>query len=110
MNDLDKLKQEKLKELQQNLNQQPQENIQQETQIQDQINQLEILIKKYLTRDALLRYGNIKTASPEKAIQTLTVLAQLIQFKKENEKISDQELKEVLIKIQEPKKEFNIRK
>ncbi len=106
MNDpiLERLKEQKLRELQSQANTQESEG----QQLKNQIAHLEHLIKKYLTRDALIRYGNIKTANPDKAVQVLSVLSQLIQYKKENEKITDDELKSILKRIQEQKRETKI--
>ena len=103
---LDKIKEQKLRELQSQFDMNSQEN--EEQKLKAQIGQLENLIKRYLSREALLRYGNIKTVNPENATQILAVLSQLIQYKKQDEKISDEELKLILRKIDEQKRETKI--
>mgnify|MGYP002725816295 CR=1 FL=1 len=75
--------------------------------VQQQVQQLELIVRQRLTSDALSRFGNIKAANPELAIQLMVYLGQLIQGGKIN-MIDDQTLKLTLQKISVPKKEFNI--
>ena len=84
-------------------------NQEEQMQLQQQVQQLEMLVKQKLTKKALERFGNVKAAHPEKAIQLLAVLGQAIQSGKLNE-IDDDQLKEILMKITPEKKEFNIRR
>jgi len=99
MSELDLLKQKKLEELQ---------NAQEEQlQVQQQIQQLESVVKKALTRDALSRYGNLRSAHPEKAIQLLVVLAQFLEQGK-LKVVDDLTLKQLLLTLQPAKKEFKI--
>ncbi len=84
-------------------------NQEEQMQLQQQIQQLEIIVKQKLTKKALERFGNVKAAHPEKAIQLLAVLGQAIQSGQINE-IDDEQLKEILIKITPEKKEFNIKR
>lgn len=86
MSELEDIKRRKLEQLQQ----QAQEQI----QIQQQISEVEEQIKPRLTKEALQRYGNIKIAHPEKFIQMLYVLSQVISQKKEI--IDDDQLKDIL--------------
>ena len=81
-----------------------------EMQLQQQIQQLEMLVKQKLTKQALERFGNIKPAHPEKAIQLLAVLGQAIQSGQITDQIDDDQLKEILMKITPEKKDFNIRR
>jgi len=78
--------------------------------LRHQLNLLEQEVKKYLSRDAILRYGNIKAVNPEKARQIIVLLSQLIQNGQIREQISDEQFKQLLLQIQEPTKTFNIRK
>ncbi|MBS3127579.1 hypothetical protein J4410_00355 [Candidatus Woesearchaeota archaeon] len=73
---------------------------------QQQLAQLEQIIKSRFTKEALQRFGNIKAAYPEKASQVILILGQALQ-KEEFPVIDDQLLKQVLIRLQE-KKEMNI--
>ncbi len=79
-----------------------------EQELKNQIEELETLIKRHLTGEAIARYGNIKTVNPQKAVQVLAVLSQLIQYRKSDAKITDNELKEILKQIQEQKRETKI--
>jgi len=106
MDELEKIKQKKLKEIQEK----QQEQLQEELQLQQQIQQLEAVVKQFLTKEALQRYGNLKTAHPEKAIQILVILSHLIQQGKIKIKVDDQQLKEILKQITPGKKEFKIKR
>lgn len=100
--DLDEIKQRKMEELQEKMQNQMDE----ETQLQQQINQVELIVKQRLTKEALSRLGNIKIAYPEKYIQLLSVLGQLIS---RVNIVDDNMLKDILIKL-EPKHKFKIRR
>lgn len=106
MDDLEEIKRKKLEELQEQqeeiLNQQAEEEI----QAQQQIQQLETVVKQIFTKKALERYGNLKIAHPEKAVQLLVILAQAIKSG-QIKKLDDNQLKELLREMQE-KKEFKI--
>ena len=60
--------------------------------------QLEGMVKPLLTKEALERYGTIKTAFPEKAIQVLVVIAQLAQSGRIST-VDDALLKKLLIQL-----------
>ena len=77
-------------------------------EIQKQFEALEQVVKQKLSKEAIARYGNIKAAHPEKAMQVITALAQLVQQGQIQETITDDLLKQILLKLQEPKKEFKI--
>lgn len=70
--------------------------------------QVEQLVKQHLTKEAIQRYGNIKAAYPQKAMQVVAVLAQAIQ-EGQVSVVDDKMLKSLLEKMQ-TKVEFNIRK
>ena len=101
MSDLDELKKKKLQEIIQ------QQQEQQETQ--QQIQALENLVKTKLTKKALGRYGNLKTAHPEKAVQLLVILAQAMQSQN-IQQITDAQLKDLLIRMEPKKRDFKIRR
>ena len=109
MDELDKIKKRKLGELQKQQEQAINQQLQEQAQLQQQIQQLEFIVKQVLTKKALERYGNLKTAHPEKAVQLLVILAQAIQSG-QIDKIDDDKLKEILKKLTPPKKDFKIRK
>jgi len=103
--ELEALRNQKIAELQNSAAEVSQE----EAQLQQQIEQLEAMVKHKMTKEALQRYGNLKTAHPEKAIQVLVVLGQLVQQGK-LEQINDESLKEILLKLTPEKKDFKIKK
>ena len=103
MNELEAIKQRKLAELQQH----QQHSFADEQQIQQQVEQLDAIIKQKLTKDALQRYGNIKVAHPEKALQLLMVLSQALQ---RVDQVNDAMLKDILIKLSPEKKQFKIKR
>ncbi|MFH1682541.1 MAG: DNA-binding protein [Candidatus Woesearchaeota archaeon] len=106
MSDLEEIKKRKLMELQQ------QEGLQKqaEEQIQAQIEELENLVRQFLTKDALQRYGNLKIAHTEKAIRVLTILGQMIQTGQLKKQLNDTQFKEILKRIEPKKKEFKIKR
>jgi len=81
-----------------------------EMQLQQQIQQLELMVKQKLTKKALERFGNVKAAHPEKAIQLLAVLGQAIQTGRIDDQVDDNQLKDILLKITPEKKEFKIKR
>ncbi|MEK6946196.1 MAG: DNA-binding protein [Nanoarchaeota archaeon] len=105
---LDDLRRKRLEELmrlqQQNAGQQNDE----QSQMRQQIEQMESVVKQFFTKDALARYGNLKSAHQEKAIQLLVVLFQAIQKGQVQGKIEDELLKKILQQMTPEKKEFKI--
>jgi len=106
MSDLEDIRKKKFEELKKLQGEDPH---QQEQQLQQQIQQLEAIVKQAFTKEALERFGNLKTAFPEKAVQLLVFLAQAIQTGQIT-KIDDNILKEILKKIEPKKKEFKIKR
>jgi len=110
MDELDELKKKKLQELQQKQQEALQRQAQEEAQLQQQIEHLEGVVRQFFTKEALQRYGNLKAAHPEKAIQVLVGLGQLVQSGKITQKITDEQLKELLKRLEPKKKEFTIKR
>ena len=108
MSEIDDIRAKRLEELQK-LQQNSVESSQEEAQMQQQIQQLESIVKQVMTKEALERYGNLRTAHPEKAVQILVVLAQAIQ-QGQIKKVDDSTLKEILRKMIPKKKEFTIKR
>ena len=100
---LDEIKRKKLEEIQQKYNQ----GFSEEEALKNQIGQIESLAKQLLDKDALTRFGNLKVAHPEKAIQVASVILQLARANRIKEKLTDSQLKEILTHFQE-KKEIRI--
>lgn len=99
MNELEELKRRKIENYKKQLNRQ--------LKIQQQVEMLELAVKQKLTKEAVERYGNLKAAHPEKAVQLLAVLA---QFMERYEKIDDNMLKEVLMSMSPEKRETKIKR
>ena len=99
MNELEALRNKRLEQLQRQQ--------QEQQEFQQQVETLEAYVKQHLTKPALSRYGNLKSAHPEKAVQVLTVLAQILQSG-QLKNIDDEQLKDILHRMQPPKKEFKI--
>ena len=107
MSELDEIRKKKLEELKRQQLGALQQQDSEKAQIQQQVQQLEIIVKQAFTKEALERYGNLKAAFPERAVQVLAILANAIQSGQIS-KIDDNELKEILKKLTPEKKEFNI--
>ena len=102
MNDIEEIKRKKLEELQRQ-----QQFDSEEADIQQQIAQLELLVKKVLTKKALQRYGNLKTAHPDTAVQLLVLLGQAIQSG-QIKTVDDDALKNLLMRLQPKKHKFKM--
>jgi programmed cell death protein 5 len=109
MDELEKIRKKKLAQLQRLQQERLQQQMQEEAQVQQQIEQLEMIVKHALTKEALQRYGNLKAAHPEKAMQLLVILAQAIQQGQINQ-VDDKTLKQILIRLTPEKKEFKIKR
>ena len=105
--ELEELKKQKLEKLQQEL---MQNQLQEQLQVQEQLEQLEALAKRYMSPEAIARYGNLKAVHTEKAIQSIVVIAQLVQQGKILDKISDAQYTNLLQRLTPEKKEFRIHK
>ena len=103
MNELDELKKKRMEELQKQALQEQDER----AQFEQQVAQLEAVVKSLFTKEALSRYGNLKAAHPEKAVQLLVAVAQMVQSGK-IKKIDDNELKQMLMKLQSKVKQIKI--
>ena len=105
MDELEGIRRRKLEELKKQQLHQMQEG----QQLQQQVQQLEDIVKQVLTKEALERYGNLKTAYPDRAVQLIVILAQAIQSGQVT-KVDDDMLREILKKLTPKKKEFKINK
>ncbi len=82
---------------------------QEQLKLQQQVQQLEASVKQLLTKEAQERYGNLKAAHPDKAIQVLVVLAQMVQSGKATI-IDDDTLKRILMQLTPKKRDFAIKR
>ena len=107
---LDEIRKKKLEELMQMQQEKLQQQSQEHAQIQQQIEQMEAVVRQFLTKDALARYGNLKTAHQEKALQLLMILFQAIQKGQIQGQIDDSTLKKILQQLTPKKKEIKIKR
>ena len=73
--------------------------------LRKQIEQIEALAKRKLTKEALARYNNLKMAHPEKAVQAAVFIVQASQ-----QSIDDGQLKKLLILMEKEKKQTKIKR
>ena len=90
------------------MNQVNEKEIEERIKLQQQINAMESLVKQYMTNEAISRYGNIKSVNQEKALQLIALLAKLIQERQVTSKLTDDQLKQILIQLDTGKKETKI--
>ena len=109
MDELDEIRKRKLEELKKQQVESMQQQAQEQEQLQQQIQQLEAIVKQAFTKEALERYGNLKAAFPDRAVQLLVILAQALQSGQIT-KIDDNALKEILKKLTPKKKDFKIKR
>ncbi len=87
--------------------QQANEEVEAQFQLQQQIAQLEAFVKSRMTKEAAERYGNVKTAYPEIAVQALALAVQMIQYNKITT-IDDNKFKEILLRVNPPRQKTKI--
>src|SRR3989344_1694614 len=91
MNEIDEIKRRKIEELQRKILEKQNSELKEQIELNQQIELLENIAKQYLSKEAISRYGNLKAAHPDVAIQAIAVIAQAAgQIK---EKISDEQFK-----------------
>jgi programmed cell death protein 5 len=106
MEDIEELKKKRLLELQQRLQE---ERIKEEERRQLEI-QKKTIIMSILTPEARGRLANIKLAKPEYGAQIENMLIQLAQTGKIQQRITDEQLKKILAKISQKRKDIKIRR
>ena len=107
---LEEIRKKKLEELMQFHQDKLQQQAQEQSQIQHQIELMEDTVKRLLTKDALARYGNLRTAHQEKALHLLIILFQAIQKGQIKSKIGDSTLKKILEQLTPKKKDIEIKR
>lgn len=84
---------------------------QQQAQVQQQIEvQKQALLRRILTPDARRRLTNLKMVKPEFAQQLELQLIQLAQQGKMSIPVTDEQLKDILVRLQSGRREFKIRR
>ena len=81
---------------------------QEQVQFQQQLAELEMLAKNNLDIAAFERYNNMKIAHQELAVQALVMIAQLAQSGKITQKITDNQFREILMRLSPAKRDFKI--
>ncbi len=105
---LDDIRKKKLEDMMRLQQEQSPQQANEHAQMQQQIERMEELVRQVLTKDALARYGNLKTAHQEKAVQLLLVLFQAMQKGQINGKIDDSTLKKILEQMTPKKRDIKI--
>ncbi len=108
--ELEQLRRRKLQELQAQQHAQIQEAIRQEEIRQEYELKKKMILKKILTPDARSRLTNLRMVKPQFAEQVELQLIQLAQTGRLQEQITDNQLKELLKKIQGTKKDIKIKR
>jgi len=104
--ELEELRKRRLLELRQRLAQE-----QQQIEMQRQIEaQKQAVLRRILTGEARQRLTNLKMVKPEFTEQIELQLIQLAQQGKVNIPITDEQLKEILVKLQSRQREIKIRR
>jgi programmed cell death protein 5 len=104
--EIEELQRRRLLELQRRLaKEQQQAEAQQQIEIQKQA-----LLRRILTPDARQRLTNLKMVKPEFAQQLELQLIQLAQQGKIAIPITDEQLKEILVRLQSGRRDFKIRR
>jgi len=107
---LEEIKRKKLEELMRFQQEKLQQQSNEQSQMQQQIEQMEGIVRQFFTKEALSRYGSLKTAHHEKALQLLLILFQAIQKGQIQGKVDDSTLKKILEQLTPKKKEINIKR
>ena len=76
---------------------------------EDQVNaQKDMLLKQILSSEARLRLNNVKMVKPDLANMVENYLLSLASQGKSPSQITDDQLKQILLSAQQPKKDFKI--
>ena len=102
--EIDELRRRRMVELQQRIAQE-----QQRAQVQQQIEvQKQAILRRILTPEARQRINNLKMVKPEFANQLELQLIQLAQAGRVQTPITDEQLKEILVKLQAQRRDIKI--
>ena len=110
MTELDEIKKRKFEELMQHQQEKLQYQAQEQAQLQQQIDAIESIVKQFLTKEALTRYGNLKIGHHDKALKLLVVLYQAIQKGQIQGMIDDLTLKKILGQLTPKQREIKIKR
>lgn len=79
-------------------------------EVQKQIESIKALARQHMTREAISRLGNVEAAHPELALRASMFVAKAVQMGSIKEKITDEQLKQILKQIQDTKRDTKIRR
>ncbi len=103
--ELEELRRRRALELQQRMTQDQQAEAEKKLELQKQA-----LLRRILTQEARQRLANLKMVKPEFAAQLELQLIQIAQQGRINIPIDDDQLKEILLRLQGDRKEIRIRR
>ncbi|MBI5392187.1 hypothetical protein HZB00_04250 [Candidatus Woesearchaeota archaeon] len=81
-----------------------------EQKVQQQITALENIAKQFMSSEAITRYGALKSAHPQKALQVVAIISQLAQQGQVKEKLTDAQFKQLLMQLEPQKRETKIKR
>ena len=110
MSSLDEIRKKKLEALMMGQQEKLQQQAEQQAQMQQQVEQIESVVRQFFTKEALARYGNLKAAHQEKALQLLIILFQAIQKDQIKGKIDDATLRKILEQLTPKKRDIKIKR
>src|SRR3989338_2389692 len=81
-----------------------------QAELQQQVAMLEAVVKQHLDAAAIARLGTLKLAHPEKALQAMVVIGQLIKAGKIRQPLADEQFKDIIRMMTPEKKETTIKR
>lgn len=106
MDELEQLRQQKIAALKEQYG----AGQEQQAELQQQVAMLEAVVKQHLDATAVSRLGTLKLAHPEKALQAMVVIGQLIKAGKIRQPITDEQFKDIIRMMTPEKKETTIKR
>lgn len=106
--DIEDIRQRKMEELRQRAQEQQQEEM--ERQQQEAEAQKKAILRQYLSSDARRRLNTVRMSKPELAQEAEKQILALVQSGRLNEQIDEEQMKEILKKLQPDDDGFNIRR
>ncbi len=107
MDELEAIRARKLQQMQQ---QQMQQEVQQQHQVQKALRHIDALVRRFLTQKAQDRLANLKLVDPELVQKLKIYLAQMYAGGQIKDKMTDEQLKSILMKIKSSQKETTIKR
>ncbi len=105
MDDYEEIRRRKLEEYQRRL----QEKAEEESELAARQAQIDAIISAVLEPDARSRLANVRLANPKLAEKVIATLVYLYQAGRLTRKVTDKELKAILLKLSQSKRDTNIK-